>query len=60
MCSGCLRVCQIFKNPERISRLWELKDYDDDDEGGKWCLKHEVHFDKMVSERYIFSPQNNT
>ena len=26
VCRGCLRVCQIFKNPERISRLWELKD----------------------------------
>lgn len=50
--SRLLEVCQIFKNPERILRLWELiKDYDDD-EGGKWCLEHEVHFDKMVSEKY--------
>ena len=55
LCHGCLRTCQVSGNAYPRLRVWELKDFDNENNGsgagGKWCLKHELHFSQMVSEK---------
>ena len=50
LCNGCLRICQILNNPQKMLRVWELKDYDE--KGGQWCLEKEVYLHQMVLEKY--------
>ncbi|XP_075665657.1 F-box protein At5g07610-like [Castanea sativa] len=51
---GCLRISKIAF-PGLCLRIWELKDYDSDNNGGrgKWCLKHKVYNYEMVSEKWL-------
>ncbi|XP_030969776.1 putative F-box/kelch-repeat protein At1g15680 [Quercus lobata] len=55
LCHGCLRTCQVSGNAHTGLRVWELKDFDNENNGsgagGKWCLKHELCFSQMVSEK---------
>ncbi|XP_075665653.1 uncharacterized protein LOC142635371 [Castanea sativa] len=54
LCHGCLRTCQVSGNVHPRLRVWELKDFDNENNGsgagGKWGLKHELYFSQMVSE----------
>ena len=53
VCRGCQRICQIsmfYTRFSSISRIWELKDYDNEG-GGKWYLKHEVSVNQLVSKK---------
>ena len=61
LCRGCLRASQIsgypYRNEHPCLRVWDLMDFDKDSNnnggraGGKWCLKHELYFNQMVSEK---------
>ena len=55
LCHGCLRTCQVSGNAYPRLRVWELKDFDNENNesgaGGKWCLKHELFFYQRVLEK---------
>ncbi|KAK7820962.1 hypothetical protein CFP56_038344 [Quercus suber] len=55
LCHGCLRTCQVSGYAYPRLRVWELKDFDNENNGsragGKWSLKHELYFSQMVSEK---------
>ena len=55
LCHGCLRTCQVSCYAHPRLRVWELKDFDNENNGsgagGKWCLKHGLYFSQMVSEK---------
>ncbi|XP_050285326.1 putative F-box protein At3g23950 isoform X2 [Quercus robur] len=51
---GALRISQISGFPydyfsDPVLRIWEFKDKGE--EGGKWCLEHQLYVNQMVSEK---------
>ena len=51
---GALRISQISSFPydyfsDPVLRVWEFKDKGE--EGGKWCLEHQLYVNQMVSEK---------
>ena len=65
LCHGCLRTSQVSGSPHcnehPCLRIWDLVGFDNNNNnngggagagtGGKWCLKHELYFNQMVSEK---------